>query len=161
MSKSPADRAVLLNALAPLLERLIDVDTAAPGAGDALNQAIPLGGALLRPIEELVRQGVDEGWLAPRGEPGVKFGRVSKPSDDSRGFSIDAVQMDRPGPEHTHPNGEIDLCFTLSGEPSFDGHPPGWVVLPPGSRHVPTVSGGEMAILYFLPGGAIEFHGLG
>lgn len=156
-----SDRATLLTALAPLLERLNDVDTAAPGATDTLNASIPLGGALLRPIEELVRQGITDGWLAPRGEPGVRFGRVSKPSQDSRGFSIDAVHMDRPGPEHTHPNGEIDLCFALSGEPRFDGHLPGWVVLPPGSRHVPTVSGGEMAILYFLPGGAIEFHGLG
>ena len=161
MSEKPADRTVLLNALAPLLDRLADVDTAADGATAALNQSIPLGGALLQPIEALVRQGIREGWLTPRGNPGVKYGRVSKPSEDSRGFSIDAVYMDRPGPEHTHPRGEIDLCFALSGAPEFDGHPPGWVVLPPGSRHVPTVSGGEMAILYFLPDGAIEFHGLG
>jgi len=161
MPQPPADRTVLLNALGPLLERLIDVDTAAAGATDALNASIPLGGALLRPIEDLVRQGIEEGWLTPRGEPGVRFGRVAKPGQDSRGFSIDAVHMDRPGPEHTHPKGEIDLCFALSGEPRFDGCPAGWLVLPPGSRHVPTVSGGEMAILYFLPDGAIEFHGLG
>ena len=54
---------------------------------------------------------------------------------------------------------EIDLCLALEGSPTFDGRPPGWLVLPPGSRHVPTVTGGDMAILYFLPDGAITFHG--
>ncbi|HJL17019.1 MAG TPA: DUF4863 family protein, partial [Sandaracinaceae bacterium LLY-WYZ-13_1] len=72
--------------------------------------------------------------------------------------SIDCVHMDRPGPGHTHPNGEIDLCFAVRGEPTFDGHPPGWTVYPPGSWHVPTVEGGVMDILYFLPGGAIRFE---
>ena len=40
----------------------------------------------------------------------------------------------------------------------FDGNAPGWVVYGRGSAHVPTVTGGEMLILYFLPGGAIEFE---
>ena len=65
--------------------------------------------------------------------------------------------MSSPGPMHAHPNGEIDLCFALDGEPTFDGHPPGWVVFRPGSKHIPTVVGGPMLILYLLPGGAIEF----
>jgi hypothetical protein len=155
------DRSDVLTALAPVLEHLSGVDCRDPGASAALNERLPLGGTAMREVEALVRRGVSEGWLTPRGEPGVRFGRVAKPGAESRGFSIDAVHMDRPGPEHTHPNGEIDLCFALSGAPTFDGRPPGWVVLPPGSRHVPTVAGGEMAILYFLPGGAIEFHGLG
>ena len=43
------------------------------------------------------------------------------------------------------------------GEARFDGHPEGWVVFGPDSVHVPTVSDGEMLILYFLPGGEIEF----
>ena len=53
------------------------------------------------------------------------------------------------------------LCFaltTVDGAPTFDGHPPGWTVYPPGSWHVPTVAGGVMDILYFLPGGAIRFE---
>ena len=66
--------------------------------------------------------------------------------------------MSAPGPGHTHPNGEIDLCFAVDGAPTFDGHPPGWTVYPPGSWHVPTVAGGVMDILYFLPGGAIRFE---
>ena len=65
--------------------------------------------------------------------------------------------MNSPGPRHRHPNGEIDLCFGISGASRFDGQPEGWIVYGKGSVHVPTVTGGEMLILYFLPGGAIEF----
>ena len=47
--------------------------------------------------------------------------------------------------------------FTTRGDARFDGNPQGWVVFQPDSVHVPTVSDGEMLILYFLPGAAIEF----
>ena len=40
----------------------------------------------------------------------------------------------------------------------FDGHAEGWTVYPSGSWHVPSVAGGVMDILYFLPGGAIRFE---
>ena len=53
--------------------------------------------------------------------------------------------------------GEVNYCVALEGEPRFDGHAPGWVVMPPGSGHVPTVSGGRMLIVYLLPKGQIEF----
>ena len=46
----------------------------------------------------------------------------------------------------------------LDGEPRFDGNPPGWTVYPPGSWHIPTVTSGKMAILYFLPEGAMRFE---
>ena len=95
-------------------------------------------------------------WLLPKSSGGIRFGRVAK---DLHGFAVDAVLMDVPGPRHRHPNGEIDLCFVTKGEPRFDGQPAGWVVYGKGSAHVPTVTGGEMLILYFLPGGAIEFVG--
>jgi len=97
--------------------------------------------------------------LVPRSAgPDVRFGRVAKPSPATRDLSIDAVDMTGPGAEHTHPNGEVSLCFATEGDPRFLGRPEGWVVVPPGSRHVPTVTGGRMRILYFLPGGAMVFH---
>ena len=65
--------------------------------------------------------------------------------------------MNGPGPRHRHPDGEVSYCLAMDGEPTFDGRPPGWVVLPPDSNHVPTVEGGTMLIAYLLPGGAIEF----
>ena len=61
------------------------------------------------------------------------------------------------GMAHTHPGGEFDLCFAVSGSPTFDGRPEGWTVYAPGSWHVPTVQGGVMDILYFLPAGAMKF----
>ncbi len=99
-----------------------------------------------------------EGWLTPKEAGGVRFGRLSKPCDELGGNSLDAVDMDGPatGP-HTHPRGEVELCIPVSGQPRFDGRDSRWVVYPPGSRHVPTVTGGRMLILYFLPGGEITW----
>ena len=51
----------------------------------------------------------------------------------------------------------VAACVPLAGRPTFDGRGAGWVVLPPGSVHVPTVAGGEMLVVYLLPEGAIEF----
>ncbi|HNC99809.1 MAG TPA: DUF4863 family protein [Myxococcota bacterium] len=45
----------------------------------------------------------------------------------------------------------------MEGTPRFDGHGERWVVYPPGSRHIPTVAGGRMFILYFVPNGALRF----
>lgn len=149
-----SDRAALIEALKPVLDVIATLDAADPSAADQLNARFPLGGEALAPVEALVRQGVSAGWLAPKGEPGMRFGRVSRPSPDTLDHAVDAVDMDRPGPAHTHPRGEFNLCFALEGSPRFDGRAPGWVVLPPGSWHVPTVHDGRMAILYFLPGGA-------
>ncbi len=149
-------RAALLSALAPVLARLADEEPGDPGLAARLNAELPHDGPALAALAALVREGAQAGWLAPKGGPGLAFGRVSKPLEATRDFSIDAVVMDRPGPGHVHPRGEIDLCFALSGEPRFDGQPAGWVCYEPGSWHVPTVSGGSMAILYFLPGGAFQ-----
>ena len=80
-----------------------------------------------------------------------------KAGEATLGYSIDVVHMTGAGPMHRHPNGEVNYCVPLEGQPKFDGQEPGWVVFPPESRHVPTVSGGGMLIVYLLPEGAIEF----
>lgn len=163
-----ADATELIAALQPVLERLRAVDLGAPGldphaVAAALEADLPLDGPVLGPVRTLVELGLDEGWLCPREAGGVRFGRLAKATLATHGFSIDAVDMNGPGPGHVHPQGELDLAFALdggssSGGPTFDGHPPGWTVYGPGSWHVPTVAGGRMAILYFLPGGEIRFE---
>ena len=102
---------------------------------------------------------LESGAIAARGELPVRWGRVAKASGESRDFSVDVVLMNGAGPEHRHPEGEVNYCIALEGSPTFDGAPPGWVVKPPASTHVPTVEGGTMLIVYLLPQGAIEFLG--
>ena len=68
-----------------------------------------------------------------------------------------SVDMAGPGAEHVHPGGEVNLCFATEGDPRFCGTGEGWYVVPPGSQHVPEVTGGRMLIAYFLPQGAIRF----
>ena len=150
----------LLEALAPILPELAAIELSGDVADTEakLNAQHPIDGPTLSAVVDLVRCGVEAGWLCPRGEPSLRYGRAAKASPDTLGLGIETVDMCGAGPGHTHPEGEIDLCIALEGSPLFDGNPPGWTVYSSGSWHVPTVSGGRMGILYFLPGGAIRFE---
>ena len=142
--------------LRPLAEALQAVDVDAPDASAQAERASAFDGLAVAAIRTAAFTHIDSDWLLQKEAGGVRFGRVVK---DLCGFSVDCVYMSSPGPRHRHPNGEIDLCFAAKGEARFDGQPEGWVVYGKGSEHVPTVTDGEMLILYFLPGGAIEFLG--
>jgi 2-hydroxylaminobenzoate mutase len=147
----------LQDALSPIIDFLDGLDPSDAGAAALLNETFPVGGDAMQKLATLFEKGVADASLCDReGGPGVRYSRVAKAVGKSE-FSIDAVRMDRPGPGHSHPHGEFDLCFAVAGEPKFDEQEPGWTVYEPGSWHVPTVRGGTMNILYFLPGGAIEF----
>lgn len=150
-----ADRDALMEALSPLLEVVRGIDPADPRAAEKLEAALPLHSEKVRRVRTLVREGVSAGWLCDRENGGVRFSRVRKAGHGE--LSIDAVHMAGPGAAHTHPQGEIDLCFAVSEGARFDGRAEGWTVYAPMSWHVPTVEGGAMDILYFLPSGAIEF----
>ena len=145
----------LLTALQPLLTRLATIDVTKPAEAAAqLNREFPL--EKLAELKALVRQGVEARWLCDRENSGVRYSRVLK-AGPAAPLSIDAVHMSTAGAAHTHPGGEIDLSFAVSGDPRFDGAKEGWVVYPPNSWHIPTVQGGVMDILYFLPQGAMKF----
>ncbi len=145
----------LVNALDPVSAELASVDLGdVAAASRRVSELFPLDGPAVAELRDLAVEGMQEGWLLPKENGDIRFGRVAK---DLHGFTVDAVLMHGPGPRHRHPDGEIDLCFALDGAPTFDGHPEGWTLYGPDSTHVPTVAGGTMLILYFLPGGAIEF----
>jgi len=150
---------LLEKALAPVFAALKGAE---PNDGaklaERLTRALPVTGDVAKRVRAAAETGVAEGWLCDSENAGVKFSRPFKPGDATAGYSVDAVVMDRvAGPKHTHVNGEINLCFTQDGDAKFCGHREGWVVFPRGSTHVPVVADGRMLILYFLPGGAIEF----
>jgi hypothetical protein len=148
----------MLDTFAPLIDAARDLDLSDPAAARAeLERRFPSDGPAAQALNaELVRL-YRAGELAQRGAPPVRFGRVAKPSPESADHSIDVVVMEGPGPRHRHPQGEVDYCVRLAGDPKFDGQPAGWVVYGPDSVHVPTVSDGEMLIAYLLPQGGIEF----
>jgi hypothetical protein len=123
-----------------------------------LNREHGAGSATYAALKAGCESGVADGWLCNREGGGIKYGRIFKPADDLHGFSVDVVDItDIAGPHHVHPNGEIDLVMPLDGDARFDGRPAGWVVMPAGSAHRPTVSQGRALVLYLLPQGAIEF----
>jgi Domain of unknown function (DUF4863) len=151
---TPAEFRTQIAALTAQLQgRALDADL------DAwLNREHGVGSETFEALAASCRIGVAEGWLADREGGGIKYGRIFKPADDLHGFSVDVVDMnDVVGPHHSHPNGEIDLVMPLGGDARFDGRPAGWVVMPPGSAHKPTVTEGRALVLYLLPQGKIEF----
>lgn len=122
-----------------------------------LGDKFPRNSDLLQEIESLCQKALSENLLKMRGAPDLRFGRILKPSETSP-FSIDIVDMNCKGPGHTHPLGEVDLCFPQDSESLFDGKPDTWIVYGENSWHEPTVSQGRMIILYFLPEGSIRFE---
>jgi hypothetical protein len=123
-----------------------------------LNREHGAHSATFRDLQASCEAGVAAGWLCNREGGGIRYGRIFKPDEALHGFSVDVVDMrDIAGPHHTHPNGEIDMVMPLEGAATFDGRPAGWVVMPPGSAHRPTVRAGRALVLYLLPGGKIEF----
>ncbi len=148
----------LLRALEPVFDVLAGLDLSRPDeARERLAAAFPPDGEMVRRLRALVQAGVAEGWLCDREAGGARFSRVAKPGEATRGFSVDAVELSGPGVWHRHTAGEVNLCFALDPEAAFDGFAEGWVVFGEGSDHVPTVSGGRMLLLYFLPGGRIDW----
>lgn len=148
----------LSDAFRPLCEAARGLDLADPLAARAeLERRLHPASERARELEADLARLLEEGRIAERGALPVRYGRVSKASEATLDFSIDVVLMTGPGPKHRHPRGEVNYCIALDGSPTFDGLPPGWVVLPPGSEHVPTVAGGTMLIVYLLPAGEIQF----
>ena len=123
----------------------------------ALTAAYPPDGADAKALRESLAGAVADGTICDRGTDELKYSRVVKPAATPHDLSVDVVWMAGAGPGHRHVRGEMNLCFAVEGEPTFDGHGEGWVVFEPGSAHVPTVEGGRMLIAYFLPGGEMEW----
>lgn len=148
----------MIDTFRPLLEAAKGLDLSDPQtARTILADRLDPEGEAGRAVTEALIGLLEQGKIADRGEPPVRWGRVAKATEESLGFSIDVVHMSGPGPQHRHPAGEVNFCVALDGEPRFEDQPPGWVVLPPESTHVPRVEGGTMLIVYLLPGGEIEF----
>lgn len=151
-----SDREHLQDLCAPIVAAVKELDLRDPEAARAALEArFPFHSEVVQQIGRVLRAAVEARAVCDRENGGVRFSRVKKagPGD----VSIDAVHMSTPALGHTHPQGEVDLCFAASGAPRFDGRAPGWTVYAPGTWHVPTVEGGAMDILYFLPDGAIVF----
>ena len=156
----------LLQSLAPVIDYLSNArasevgflnDESARLLQENLNRVFANDSSLMQEVFQQMRAGLDEGWLCPHSGRGLTWGHVSDP-EHAGGFSIESVFMSNTGPGHVHPKGEIDLCLPITGNPQFDSSSDAWCVYPAQSWHIPTVTDGEMLILYFLPDGEIRFQ---
>ncbi|MBK7645555.1 MAG: DUF4863 family protein [Planctomycetes bacterium] len=148
----------MLDTFLPLLQAAHDLDLSDPAAARAeLQRRFDPSSAAAAALRTALLRLYEEGKIAQNGALPVRWGRAAKATPETLEQSIDVVVMNGPGPLHRHPLGEVNYCVALEGAPNFDGQEPGWVVFPPESRHVPTVSAGTMLIVYLLPKGQIEF----
>lgn len=143
--------------IAPVI-RHVHGRTLDPVLDAELNRVFPADGKVVQGVFKACQAAIAAGWMCKYEAGGLRYGRVIKPAEASSGFSVDVVDMcDLKGPEHRHPNGEIDLIMPFDAAARFDGRGAGWLVYGPGSVHSPTVSAGRALVLYLLPEGAIEF----
>ncbi|MGC6508435.1 MAG: DUF4863 family protein [Myxococcota bacterium] len=146
----------LINHLTPLLVHLKSLDlSAVEQSRTELESEFPIDGQWASELKKILIAHQDADWLFPSSHRDIRFGQLC--DAQAFGISIDTVDMDKAGPSHLHLNGEVDIAFSIEGKPKFDGNGEGWTVYPPNSWHRPTVTGGRMIILYFLPGAALKF----
>jgi hypothetical protein len=111
-------------------------------------------------LAKLLKAGLAEGWAAytPIEGAGYSRGRIAEVSPETRGMRVEsAIMRDVVGQYHCHTRGEIDMVVPIDEGALWCGHGAGWVVYPPGSEHFPTTTGGQAAMLFFLPNGEIEY----
>lgn len=148
----------MIEVFQPLLDAVRGLDLTDRSAAETeLRSRLDPEGPTAQAVRDGMLELLAEGKIADRGEMPVRWGRVTKATEETHDLSIDVVLMNGPGPLHRHPTGEVSFCIPTEGKPTFEGANSGWVVLPPDSTHVPEVTGGEMLIAYLLPGGEMEF----
>lgn len=125
-----------------------------------LNREYGAGTEAYARLVTLLKVGVEEGWAAYADIDGKDYrrGRIAEPSDETAQMSVESgLLRDVKGQYHCHTKGEINMIVPLEAGAQFCGHGAGWRVFPPMSEHFPTVSGRAL-MMYFLPGGEIEYR---
>ena len=124
-----------------------------------LNDEYGAGSESYETLARLLKLGLEEGWVGYVEIEGADYrrGRIAEPSEKTADMSVDAgLLRDVKGHYHCHTRGEINMVIPLEADATFCGHRAGWVVFPPKSEHFPTVVG-KALIMFFLPGGEIEY----
>lgn len=154
---SNAGRDALVAMLSRLKNDLASVNLSKPDISRAALQAkYPLTGDYMVEVRRLCQRGIEEGWLSMAAMADMNSLRLA-PHSKYFPFAIEALHLQGVGVGHGHPKGEVSVAWSVDGTPRLCGAAPGWQVMPPGSKHVPEVSGGTMFVLHFLPEGKIDW----
>ena len=135
---------------------------------ERLNKDYGPGNAYYEDFCSLIRQGLDEGWVAETEVDGPNYrrGRIALPTSESRFFSITTVYMNSEeeysGQYHAHPYGEINCVVQVDKTAELKGmqgwQAAGWTSPGPGTHHYPQVRKGALVALFFLPAGRISYQ---
>ncbi|KAK2043342.1 p-hydroxylaminobenzoate lyase [Colletotrichum somersetense] len=151
-------------------EFLAEVQDLTPGKAleSRLNKYYGPGNCFYEDFCALIKQGLEEGWVAQTEIEGRKYrrGKIALPSAETRYFSITTVYMNSEeeykGQYHAHPYGEINCVIQLDPSAELKGmqgwQGAGWTSPGPGTHHYPEVRKGALVALFFLPAGRISYN---
>lgn len=125
-----------------------------------LNARFGPGSEVYTNLLRLLRLGIAEGWAcyAQIDGPDYRRGQLAKAADTAIGYSVETGMLKNVlGNYHLHPQGEINMIGPVDEGATFCGSGAGWKVFEPNSQHYPTVRGGKVTMLFFLPGGEIKY----
>jgi 2-hydroxylaminobenzoate mutase len=125
-----------------------------------LNERFGASSEVYSNLLRLLRLGIEEGWAcyAQIDGPDYRRGQLAKATDNAVGYSVETGMLKNVlGNYHLHPRGEINMIGPVDDGATFCGSGAGWKVFAPGSQHYPTVEGGKVTMLFFLPGGEIQY----
>jgi len=129
---------------------------------DRLNRQFGVASETYASLARLLKLGVEEGWVAYvpiEGADDYRRGRIAEASVATAGMTVESgLLRDVKGQYHCHTQGEINMIIPIDATARFSGRGAGWAVFPPLSEHFPTVDGGMALMMYFLPGGEIEYR---
>jgi len=125
-----------------------------------LNDHYGVGTQAYEEMCRLLKLGVEEGWAGYVEIDGAAYrrGRIAEPGHQTAEMSVESgLLRDVKGQYHCHTRGEINMIIPLEPDAQFCEHGAGWRVFAPMSEHFPTVKGWAL-MMYFLPGGEIEYR---
>lgn len=150
----------LINTLKRVLDDIAG-DPLSPALETKLNARYGVGTTDYATLSQLLLSGVEEGWAAYAdiaGDPDYRRGRIQEPCDENHRISVESgLLRDVKGQYHRHTTGEINMIIPIDPDGKFCGQGAGWKVFAPMSEHFPTVTGGQVLIMYLLPEGRIEY----
>ncbi len=99
--------------------------------------------------EAKIREAVAEGAVFATGKLGVEW--ISRGEAHTLHYQAAVWYLPASGPAHPAPRGAVVRSIVLAGEPTLNGSPPGWSIVPPASLQQLVVEGGTMLVVCVRP----------
>jgi hypothetical protein len=141
--------------LVPLLTAIAGLDPARSDAEATLLARTPP--TTRQETERALLGLLEERRIAQHGAGPFRFSHIADASGRTHDFAVECTLQEGAGLRTDLPRGKLVFAVAVSGSPRIDGHPPGWIAVPPAQNQTDTVTGGSALLVHFIPGNAIAW----